>query len=180
MNAPDSAPEEAPEVVTTEDDRLVLRLAGSTCSEQVLQATAFEFIDRAFVLVDRDDDGFTVSMAARSAAAGVPQGLAAAFGRSLSDHRLRERIRADNAEQIERLQVDSFGAATGAAGGTAPGDAEDFGDLDDLEDLDFLDDPLGIAVPWEEHLAESKGKGGAGEPEGGAEDEGEPEPEGGT
>jgi His-Xaa-Ser system protein HxsD len=183
MNAPENVPEvasgEVPEVVTSEDDRLVLRVAHSACSEHALQATAFELIDRSFVLIDRDDEGFTVSIAARSGATGPLESLVAAFGRSLSDHRLRERIRADNAEQIQKLQTESFGASTGTAGGSSLGDPEDFGDLDDLEDLDFLDDPLGIAVPWEEHLAESKGEGGASESESGSAEDGEPEPEGG-
>ena len=49
---------------------------------------------------------------------------------------------------IEKLQTEAFGTAPSGGGSADWGtDEEDFGDLDDL---DFLDDPLGIAVPWEE------------------------------
>ena len=74
---------------------------------------------------------------------------AEALGVVLLSQALRRKVVKQNSKIIEEIVTQ---AIAGAAGATLP---QDFMEEDD--DLDFLDDPLGIAVPWEEKFKKDKG-----------------------
>jgi hypothetical protein len=81
------------------------------------------------------------------------------FGNELLSQALRRMVVKQNQKLIEEITTQ---AIAGAAGGTLPQDFLQAGD----DGLDFLDDPLGIAVPWEEKFKKSgkdKTDGAAGE-----------------
>ena len=77
------------------------------------------------------------------------QALSGEFGNELLSQALRRKVVKQNSKIIEEIVTQ---AIAGAAGATLP---QDFMEEDD--DLDFLDDPLGIAVPWEEKFKKDKG-----------------------
>jgi hypothetical protein len=136
-----------PEIITAGGGELVVRVSSTDYPLGALYAAAFDLVGRAWVMLDRADDGWLISVTPRGEEAdeAALRGMADELRIQLAEHALRDQIRADNGELIAKLRTESFGTAPGGGDwGTAD---EDFGDLDDL---DFLDDPLGIAVPWEE------------------------------
>lgn len=122
---------------------------------EVLYGAAYVFIDRAYVLLDKDDgDGraarYLVHLRGKTPLkAEQLRALSGEFGNELLSQALRRKVVKANQKIIEEITTQ---AIAGAAGGTLPTDFLDAGD----DGLDFLDDPLGIAVPWEEKFKKKK------------------------
>jgi His-Xaa-Ser system protein HxsD len=124
---------------------------------EVLYGAAYIFIDRCFVLLDREgSEGaktsgrFIVKLRGKTALTEEQlQGLAGEFGNELLSQALRRKVVKQNQKLIEEITTQ---AITGAAGGVLPTDFLDAAD----DGMDFLDDPLGIAVPWEEKFKKKK------------------------
>lgn len=111
----------------------------------VIYGASFVYVDRAFVMLDRRDDNHVlVSLTARTARDedGL-QSLGGAFANELLTQALRESI-AKKTQKIRELVINRALYSTLDSGGA--GDM----DFEEEDDLEFLDDPLGIAVPWEE------------------------------
>ena len=128
---------------------------------EVVYGAAYVLIDRAYVLLDRDDAGRTLVRIERKAEdrAGDDadgerdlRNLAGELSNELLSQALRRKITKQNQSILEAIVTQAMAGATGAALGG-------LGDADD--DLDFLDDPLGIAVPWEEKFSKEARKKGA-------------------
>jgi len=137
------------DIVTTAASQLEARLDPEHVPVEAVYGAAFCFIDRAWVFLDRSEGGTLLRLVPkRPLAAGELAQLSADLAQELEDHTLRARVRRDNAELLAAIHGDTFGAGGGSPPESSGDDA--FGDLDDLSDLDFLDDPLGIATPWEE------------------------------
>lgn len=124
---------------------------------EVVYGAAYVLIDRAYVLLDRDDEGRTlIRIEAKPedqrADASTEQALRALAGdlsNELLSQALRRKITKQNQPILEAIVTQAMAGATGAV----------FGGLDDGDDdLDFLDDPLGIAVPWEEKFSKDSKK----------------------
>jgi len=122
----------------------------------VIYGAAYALIDKAWVLLDRTtpEGGkghrFLVHLRGKMPLGEVGlQALSGAFGNELLSQALRRKVVKQNNKIIEEIVTQ---AIAGAAGATLP---QDFMEEDD--DLDFLDDPLGIAVPWEEKFKKDKG-----------------------
>lgn len=123
----------------------------------VIYGAAYALIDRAYVLLDREalagDEAekarkhgrFLVHLRAkRQMDEEALSAMSGDFGNELLSQALRRKVVKQNGKIIEEIVTQ---AIAGAAGAALP---QDFVDDDDDDDLDFLDDPLGIAVPWEE------------------------------
>ncbi len=121
----------------------------------VIYGAAYALIDRAYVLLDREpieggpgvkakrSGRFLVHLRAKRAVdEAALQKMSGDFGNELLSQALRRKVVKQNGKIIEEIVTQ---AIAGAAGAALP---QDF--VDDDDDLDFLDDPLGIAVPWEE------------------------------
>lgn len=121
----------------------------------VIYGAAYALIDRAFVLLDRAEvvggpgvdakksGRFLVYLRAkRKVDEAALLKMSGDFGNELLSQALRRKVVKQNSKIIEEIVTQ---AIAGAAGAALP---QDFVEEDD--DLDFLDDPLGIAVPWEE------------------------------
>ncbi len=137
----------APEIITAADSKLVLRLSKSLYPLDVIYGAAYIFIEKAYVLLGRDGEDFIVEMASKDASI-TPDGLraiAGEFSNELLSQALRRRITKENKNILETIVSQALAGATGAM---VPSAFDD----DDDDDLDFLDDPLGIAVPWEERF----------------------------
>lgn len=117
---------------------------------EVLYGAAYVFIDRCYVLLDRvSQEGktgsrFVARLRGKQAMTNAQlEDLAGEFGNELLSQALRRKVLKANQKIIEEITTQ---AIAGAAGGMLPTDFLDAGD----DGMDFLDDPLGIAVPWEE------------------------------
>ena len=138
----------APEILTATGGKLVLRLSKSLYPIDVIYGAAYIFIEKSYVLLGRDGEDFIVEMAAKDASI-TEDGLrviAGEFSNELLSQALRRRITKENKNILETIVSQALAGATGAMVPSA------FDDDDDDDDLDFLDDPLGIAVPWEERF----------------------------
>ncbi len=136
-----------------ETNAAVLSLDAGVYPIDVVYGAAYALIDRAYVLLDKESraDGkgsrFLVHLRGKAKLdeAGV-QALSGEFGNELLSQALRRKVVKQNGKLIEEIVTQAIAGATGAS---LP---QDFVDDDD-DDLDFLDDPLGIAVPWEEKFS---------------------------
>jgi len=134
---------------------LTLSLDAGLYPIEVLYAAAYIFLDRAYVLLDREGlEGkggrFLVRLRGK-----LPMNekqlldLSGEFGNELLSQALRRKVVKQNQKLIEEITTR---AIAGAAGGALP---TDFLGGDD-DGMDFLDDPLGIAVPWEDKFKKKK------------------------
>ena len=116
----------------------------------VLYAAAYVFLDRAYVLLDRDGARFLVHLRGKQATdEAALRAMAGEFENELLAQALRHQVVKANQKIIEDITAL---AITGAAGSVAGNEANEDPALIDLEapaDDGFLDDPLGIATPWE-------------------------------
>jgi His-Xaa-Ser system protein HxsD len=121
-----------------------------------LYAAAYVFLDRAFLQLDAPDaKHFRVTLAWKKPPAGSDAGgvgalerLTGEFANELLSCAWRARIAEDSRAVIESATARALAGAMGAPS------------LDDLESFDFgdqpLEDPLGIALSWEEKYGKKK------------------------
>ena len=124
-----------------------------------LYGAAYIFIDRCYVLLGRPDPAhLSVALAWKK---GVPpegalRALAGEFMNELLSCAWRAKINEENRAVIEAVTTRALSGAMGPPS------------LDDLEKFDFsedaFDDPLGIAMSWEEKYAKKKKEPEAGTP----------------
>lgn len=127
-----------------------------------IYGAAYVFIDRCFVFLDRPAPGTVrVSLSAKGGEAepGALRALVGEFANELLSCAFRHQITQDNRVLIEAATVQALAGAMGQPS------------LDDLASFDFsdqgFDDPLGIAMSWEEKHGKKPPKaaeGGGGAP----------------
>lgn len=143
------------ESIDAQKSSITLALDAGLYPIEVLYAASYVFIDRAFVLLDREGlEGkggrFLVHLRGKTQLSEPQlQAMSGEFGNELLSQALRRKVVKANQKIIEEITTQ---AIAGAAGGTLPTDFLDAGD----DGMDFLDDPLGIAVPWEEKFKKKK------------------------
>lgn len=122
-----------------------LALESSLYPIDVVYGASYALIDRCYVLLDKVDGRLLVHLRGKTPLdeAGLAA-LSGEFGNELLSQALRRKIVKQNGKIIEEIVT---AAIAGAAGAALP---QDFVQATAEDDLDFLDDPLGIAVPWEE------------------------------
>lgn len=118
---------------------------------EALYGASYIFIDRCFVLLDRPRAGhYRVTLTAKNAAAGAQnlRTLVGEFANELLSCAWRHQITRDNRALIEQVTSKAIGGAMGPPS------------LDELAKYDFtgeaLEDPLGIALSWEEKYKQKK------------------------
>ena len=127
--------------------------------DAVLSA-AYAFIDKGYFLVDKEGkDYFKVIVAAKP---GVGEEVLKEIAGEFENQLLSEALRARIAKRTAKIRDTIVGAALAYAMERGQEELPEEEDLEDLppevlevlkgedEDLDFLEDPLNIAVPWEE------------------------------
>ena len=126
---------------------MTLSLEVGLYPRDVLYAAAYVFLDRAYVLLDRSGDRYQVHLRGKAALDETTlRAMAGEFANELLAQALRLRVVHTNQRLIEDI---ASLAISGAAGRAVHGDEAALIDLDVPGDDGFLDDPLGIAVPWE-------------------------------
>jgi His-Xaa-Ser system protein HxsD len=128
-----------------------LRLDAELYPLGALYAAAYVFLDRAFLLLEAPDPAhFTVTLEWKKPPAGdaALERLAGEFANELLSCAWRVRIAEDDRTVIESATARALAGAMGAPS------------LDDLEGFDFgdqpLEDPLGIALSWEDKYGKKK------------------------
>jgi His-Xaa-Ser system protein HxsD len=146
-------PAELPnDLVTLDAESAALRLDATLYPLSALYSAAYIFLDRAYVLLDQPDERhFRATLSWKKAPAqaeGALERLAGEFANELLSCAWRARIAEDSRMVIESTTARALGGALGPPS------------LDDLESFDFgdepFDDPLGIALSWEEKYGKKK------------------------
>jgi len=115
-----------------------------------IYGAAYVFIDRCYVHLDRAGDGrIRVTLRAKRGGPELTQALAGEFENELLGQAWRLQIAEQNRQLIETITARAIGGAAGPPG------------LDELLDMDIgeqtaFDDPLGIAMSWEDKYAKKK------------------------
>ncbi len=133
----------------------------------VLFGTAFGFLDRAYLHLDvQDADRIKVEIEARPGTRFSLDELVGEFKNELVNQALRVKL----AKQTEKVRTMIVGRAIADAIPVEGAPAPAVPALPDLppevakllaeeeDSLDFLDDPLGIAVPWEDKYGKKDGE----------------------
>ena len=129
---------------------LTLSLDVGLYPRDVLYAAAYVFLDRAYVLLDRQDSRFIVHFRGKRALEETTfRAMAGEFENELLAQALRHRVVDANQRIIEDVvAVAIAGASAGVEPTTGPATEPPLIELDDSED-GFLADPQGIARPFE-------------------------------
>jgi His-Xaa-Ser system protein HxsD len=129
---------------------------------EAVYGAGYVFIDRAYVLIDRPaPDRFRVTISSKKgdADAAALRALVGEFLNELLSCAWRAQITRENRAVIEAVTMQAIGGAMGPPS------------LDELEQFDFtqeaFEDPLGIAMSWEEKYGKKDKPAGDKKPEGG-------------
>jgi His-Xaa-Ser system protein HxsD len=130
---------------------MTLSLDTGLYPRDVLYAAAYVFLDRAYVLLDRDGTRFIVHLRGKLPLDDTAlRAMAGEFENELLAQALRLKVVQANQKIIEGITILAISGATGAiADSGAAADDAMLIDMQDPADDGFLDDPLGLATPWE-------------------------------
>lgn len=129
---------------TKQDDAIIISFDEKLYPKDAIYGAAYIFIDRCYVYLDRpSDDRVSVALKPKPGADLDLDQLAGEFANELLGQAWRRLITEENRELLEQVTVQGLAGAAGPPG------------LDDLMDTDIgdetsFDDPLGIAMSWEE------------------------------
>lgn len=157
-----------PELATLdlEDGSAKIEIDATLYPIDALYGAAYVFIDRCYVFLDRPSpERFRVTLAPKKGAADATalRAMAGELANELLSCAWRHRITQENRGLIESVTMRAIAGAMGPPS------------LDDLEKFDFspdaFEDPLGIALSWEEKYGKKTpaeppkdgGEGGSGE-----------------
>lgn len=138
-------------------DAIQIEFSESLYPKQAIYGAAYVFIDRCYVLLEPAPEGqVRVRLKPKEGVELSREHAVGEFQNELLTQAWRQLILAENRELVEQVTTQALSGAAGPAG------------LDDLLDLDIgdetaFDDPLGIAMSWEEKY-KNKGKTPPGEP----------------
>ena len=143
------------ETLDANTSTMTLSLDMDLYPREVLYAAAYVFLDRAYVLLDRDGARCVVHLRGKQALdEAVLRAMAGEFENELLAQALRRMVGKANHKIIEEITTLAITSAAGARfsdgvdpadDGAAPNGVQGFTD----DGKDFLDDPRGIAKPWE-------------------------------
>ncbi len=139
---------------------------------ECVMSTAYVFIDRCYVLLDKVPEGVKISLSPKPSTTGDEiQAIAGDFQNELLGQALRMRI-AQRHEKVRETIVARalFGAAPRISEfapnetAVAPSDEQIGVEAQFVPQAndEYLDDPLGIAVPWEEKYGKASGDDASG------------------
>src|SRR5580704_8567648 len=123
---------------------VTLKVDPATYPLDALYGAAYVFIDRCFVLLDKPDGSWRVTLSWRKAEPSQDElrALVGEFANELISCAWRAKIAEESRSLIESVTAQALGGAMGPPS------------LDELEKFDFseetFEDPLGIALSWEE------------------------------
>jgi His-Xaa-Ser system protein HxsD len=124
---------------------------------EAVMASAYVFVDRCYVLLDKLPDGrIKVALTAK---AGTSDAQLAAVSGEFQNELLAQALRREVASRHEHVREAIIARALFGAAPLVDGAPAEPPGLDPrflpAEDDDYLEDPLGIAVPWEEKYGQA-------------------------
>jgi His-Xaa-Ser system protein HxsD len=135
---------------------VALRIDAQLYPLGALYAAAYIFIDRCYVLLDRPAPSqfrATLSWKKGEPPEGALDALAGEFANELLSCAWRAKIAEESRQVIEAATARALSGAMGPSATAAPS-------LDELEKFDFseeaFEDPLGIAMSWEDKYGKKK------------------------
>ncbi len=146
------------EMLDANASTMTLSLDMELYSREVLYAAAYIFLDRAYVLLDRHGARFLVHLRGKQALEEAAlRAMAGEFENELLAQELRRMVGKANQKIIEQITNLAITSAAGAEYGDEefePEEAVAGNGSTELEGavndgMDFLEDPQGIAAPWE-------------------------------
>jgi His-Xaa-Ser system protein HxsD len=138
---------------STEHARVELSLDEASYPRAAVYAAAFAFIDRCWVHLDRSDGKLQIVLRAKAQGLDL-EATAAELQDELLGQAWRRRALEDGRSLVESVVMKAFGAPAGADAA-----ASEAGTLDDLlAEGGAFEDPLGIAMSWEEKHAKQEAK----------------------
>jgi His-Xaa-Ser system protein HxsD len=138
---------------TSEDGAVAVEIDAALYPRDAIYAAAFTFIDRCWVHLDRVDGGrVKATLRPKPGVPAAGPALAEELENELIGQAWRQQIADENRAIVERVMTGALGPGLApGAGEAAPGEAAP--PLDDLLAGDAFEDPLGIALSWEEKYA---------------------------
>ncbi len=125
---------------------LVLSLDTELYSRDVLYSAAYVFIDRAYMLLDREGDRYVIRFRTKQPLdEATLRGMAGEFENELLAQALRERVGKANQKIIEDITALAVGGATTAAIVADEGIL----DMKNPGEDGFVEDAKGLGSPWE-------------------------------
>ncbi|HSN97426.1 MAG TPA: His-Xaa-Ser system protein HxsD [Candidatus Nanopelagicales bacterium] len=137
---------------TLDRDALRIELDEQLYPKDAIYGAAYVFIDRCYVHLDRAGDGrIVVTLRAKRGGPELSEAFAGEMQNELLAQAWRQEIASQNRQLIESITARALGGAAGPAG------------LDELLAMDIgeasaFEDPLGIAMSWEEKYGKKKTK----------------------
>ncbi|MEC9466450.1 MAG: His-Xaa-Ser system protein HxsD [Myxococcota bacterium] len=148
--------------------RVTMTLQRDLYPKAAVYGAAYQFIERCYVFLDAPQPGYlSVELKSRDSIdqAGL-EALAGEFCNELLAHAFRFEIAEQNKDLLEAIVAQSMGSTSVPAEPPQAAAPPTF-DLSELEALDLDDepfeDPLGIAVSWEDKYGKKKKTGTDGE-----------------
>jgi His-Xaa-Ser system protein HxsD len=146
---------EASAKIDTAGRSVTLEVDAEVHSRDAVFGAAYVFIDRCYVWLDKAADGkLKVELTARPGQDVSLEALAGEFGNELLAQSTRATVYEHNAQLVQAIVNRALRGAGAGGGATAPGI-----DLSELESLELedepFDDPLGIAMSWEQKYGKS-------------------------
>ena len=140
--------------ISTTDDQLSTVFDEGLYPRDAIYGAAYVFIDRCYVHLDRPADGkISVTLRLKPGSTAVLADLSGELENELLAQAWRREIAEDGRAVVELIATRALAGAAGPPG------------LDDLLDLDAgggaFEDPLGIAMSWEEKYKKKKPEGEA-------------------
>ncbi len=158
-------------IVTSVDDGWArLRVDTHVFPIEIVRRTAFTFVEHCYVFLAWEDEqhlSVTLTTKRKPADEEYLQNVAGEFANEALNQSLRDQLMKDTRSLRELIVGRALFAAV-----NQPSLADDLDFLDDDDDGDFLDDPLGIAVPWEEKFGKKSDEPAAKAEEADSPDEG--------
>lgn len=141
--------------VDLDEARAIVDVDATLYPLEAVYGAAYVFIDRCYVLLDRPEPAkLRIVLSPKKREDDAIDQLRTMVGElanELVSAAWRHQITQENRARIEAVTMQAIGGAMGPPG------------LDDLESFDFTDeafeDPLGIAMSWEEKYAKKKSEG---------------------
>jgi His-Xaa-Ser system protein HxsD len=129
-------------------NKIAFSLNSKIVSLEAIYSTCYSFIDKFYIYLDKNKENIIVSLQPKEKETKInPKAIEGEFRNELLNNLLREKIAKNNAKIREYILGQALYSSM-------PSEVEEF--LSKTSE-DYLEDPLGIAVPWEEKI-KSKNK----------------------
>lgn len=108
-------------------------------------STCYSFLDKAYIFIDGNPTGGSLVVKMKDKNAGQKKKRAAILKRDFTNELLFNTLRHQVSKNNKKIREYIIGRALFSPSTDLLDEADDI-----TEDADYLEDPLGIAIPWEE------------------------------